>query len=134
MATSRNAICPRSKQVTWHLDGDFKQFREDRIWLVKSCDGSVPAGQVRLSLVSTVTSWKAITLHRAGRFVYELVSAKDQPYTRKFADLPVSDLRILDLYLAKAKSLSIHCDMYELSNAEDMQGGCEYLFKWAADS
>ena len=134
MAASLKAMCPSSKQITWHLDGDYKQFREDCILLVKSCDGSVPAGQVRLSLVSAVTWWKAITLHRAGRFIDELVSVKDQPNTRKFVDLPVSNLRLFDFYLAKSKSLSIHCDMYKISNAEDMQGGCEYLFKWAADS
>ena len=102
---------------------------------MKNCDGSVPAGLVRLSLVSAVRWWKAITLHRDGRFISEVVSVQDQPNIRKFRDIPVSSHLFpkFDLYLTKAKALSIHCDMYKISNAADMQGGCEYLFKWAAD-
>ena len=123
-------------KVIWDLDETVeKYFLEDRIALVKTCDGSVPAGQVRLGLEpqTSVTWWKAITKHISGIFVGELVSVEDQPNSLKFADVPVSDLSVYTFYLTKAKALRIHCDMYKISNAEDMQGGCQYLFKWVSD-
>ena len=112
-----------------------KHFPEDSIILEKTCDGSVPADEVRLGLEpqTSVTWWKAITGHIDRTFLGELVSVEDQPNSLKFADVPVSDLSVYTFYLTKAKALRIHCDMYKISNAEDMQGGCQYLFKWVSD-
>ena len=125
----------RPQEVTWNLNGDDKRFNEDHIILRKFCDGPVPKTHVRLGLQTSFARWKAITMHNRG-FVQEIVSTHDRPNIPMYKDQLVSNLQNdqFTYYSCKAKYFGRYRDMYKISNAKDMQGGCLYLFKWVSDS
>ena len=80
-----------------------------------------------------MTWWKAITEHQDGNFIAELVAIQDQPGVIKFADVDINTLDIYEYVLSKAKLFGVHTDMYKIANANEMKGGCQYLFKWISD-
>ena len=94
-------------------------------------DPNIPC--CRFALECGVTWWKAITEHQDGHFKVELVAIQDQPGVIKFADVDINTLDIYEYVLSKAKLFGVHTDMYRIANADEMKGGCQYLFKWISD-
>ena len=122
------------EQVTWDFqDGDDKNLKEDHIKLEKNCDQGVNQEYVRFGLVESGTWWKAVTLHQDAKFLSELIAVQDSPGIVKYADVPLANLELYSFVLSKAKLFGIHTDMYQISNATEMQGGCAYTFKWLSD-
>ena len=123
------------QQVSWDFkDGDDKNLSDgDHIKLEMNCDQGVDKEYVRFGLVESGTWWKSITVHDGGKFLYELVAVQDTPGVIKYADVPVANLELYHFVHSKAKLFGIHTDMYEISNATEMQGGCAYTWKWLSD-
>ena len=90
---------------------------------------------MRFGLVCSGVWWKGIgAFNGGGTHLYqEIVEVQDAAGVTKYADFDQSKLELYDITLQKAKILGVHCDMYKIANAKEMQEGCAYTFKWISD-